>query len=379
MRGVTSRNRGRTRPPRATTKEAIAAQLDEARRRMTALLEPLDDEELAAQHSPLMSPLVWDLAHIGHFEELWLLRELGGAPPEREEHDDLYDAFKHARADRVDLPILAPPAARAYVADVRARTLDLLDRIELDEDNPLLAGGFVFGMVIQHEQQHCETMLATLQLRERAYPTPPAPPPRVTAAGEVALGGGTYAIGTDEEPWAYDNERPAHEVELAPFRIDAAPVTNAEYAAFVDAGGEPPQFWNRTRDGGWTRTRFGDIEELPPDEPVQHVSWHQAEAFARYAGKRLPTEQEWEAADAVGALAGVGAVWEWTSSDFHGYPGFRAFPYAEYSEAFFGSEDKVLRGASWATAPVVARRTFRNWDYPIRRQIFAGFRCAADA
>jgi gamma-glutamyl hercynylcysteine S-oxide synthase len=379
----------------ADLKAAIAVHLEDARRRTLTLLEPLDDAELTKQHSPLMSPLVWDLAHIGHFEELWLLRELGGELPSRAEHDDLYDAFRHARAERGELPILDPPAARAYVADVRGRVLDVLDRIELDPANRLLADGFVFGLVIQHEQQHCETMLATLQLREgEPYPSRPDPPARVEAAGEARLEGGLSEIGTDAAPWAYDNERPAHEVELAPFRMDAAPVTNAQYLEFVEAdgyadrrwwsedgwrwreeeGAEHPQFWRR--DAGWSRVRFGHVEHLPSDEPVQHVCWHEAEAFARWAGKRLPTEQEWEAAAAAGALNGVGAVWEWTVSHFLPYPGFAAFPYAEYSEVFFGEEYRVLRGASWATHPVVARRTFRNWDLPIRRQIFAGFRCA---
>jgi iron(II)-dependent oxidoreductase len=379
-------------------KAAIAAQLDEARRRTLALLEPLDDADLVKQHSPLMSPLVWDLAHIGHFEELWLLRELGGEPPSRAVHDDLYDAFRHARAERGELPILDPPAARAYVADVRVRVLGVLDGIELDPENRLLADGFVFGLVIQHEQQHCETMLATLQLRQgEPYPSPPDPPARVDERAEICVEGGTYAIGTGDAPWAYDNERPAHEVELAPFRIDATPVTNARYLEFVEAGGysdrrwwseegwrwreeegaEHPQFWRW--DGGWSRVRFGHVEQLPLDEPVQHVSWHEAEAFGRWAGKRLPTEHEWEAAASAGALSGVGAVWEWTASHFLPYPGFAAFPYDEYSEVFFGEEYRVLRGASWATHPVVARRTFRNWDFPNRRQIFAGFRCAGSA
>jgi iron(II)-dependent oxidoreductase len=377
MRVVTSRDSA-AELRLTVTKAEIASHLDDARRRTLALLDPLEDADLAVQHSSLMSPLVWDLAHIGHFEELWLLRELGGEPPSREEHDDLYDAFRHARADRVELPILDPPAARAYVADVRARTLDLLDRIELDPENALLAGGFVFGMVIQHEQQHYETMLATLQLRGRPYPSLPEPPAAAGPGTGIAFPSGTYEIGTDTEPWAYDNERPAHEVELGPFLIATGPVTIAEYLEFVEAGGEPPEFWSRDGDGGWSRTRFGHVEELPPDEPVQHVSWHQAQAFAEWAGGRLPTEQEWEVAAARGALDGVGGVWEWTASEFRPYPGFRAFPYAEYSEVFFGAEYRVLRGASWATAPVVARTTFRNWDYPIRRQIFAGLRLARD-
>jgi iron(II)-dependent oxidoreductase len=180
-------------------------------------------------------------------------------------------------------------------------------------------------------------------------------------------------MGADDEPWAYDNERPAHEVEVDGFAIDHFPVTNAQFADFVeDTDAAPPEYWRRA-DGGWERRRFGRWEPLPPQEPVRHVDWSQADSFARWAGKRLPTEAEWEKAQPAPA-----GVWEWTSSDFLAYPGFEAFPYGEYSEVFFGDEYKVLRGASWCTHALVARPTFRNWDYPIRRQIFSGFRCAVD-
>ncbi len=360
-------------------KERIAAELAEARTRTTALLAPFSDEELARQVSPLMSPLVWDLAHIGHFEELWISRRLGGARPIFPDSDDTYDAFAHEREERPSLELLDPGAARRYLEDVRARTLEVLEELELDDDDPLLRDGFAFGLVVQHEQQHVETMLQTIQLsgvehaggRCRRLQEGP---------DEVLVDAGSFVMGTDDEPWAYDNERPAHAAETAGFVIDANPVSNAEYAAFLADGGwpEPPQFWEE-RLSGWHRRRFGAVEPVPPDEPVQHVSWDEAAAYARWAGKRLPTEAEWERAAKLDVLLGVGSVWEWTSSDFHGYPGFRPFPYAEYSEVFFGPQYKVLRGASWATSPTVARVTFRNWDLPIRRQIFAGFRCARAA
>jgi iron(II)-dependent oxidoreductase len=427
-------------------KSTIAAELAAARQRTLALLDPVPDEDQVRQHSPLMSPLVWDLAHIGYFEELWLVQKLAGLPPLDARYADIYDAFLHPRNERPSLPLLHPAEARSYLEAVRERALDVLGRIELDAANPLLANGFVYGMVIQHEHQHVETMLATLQLRrDGVYAAlEPALPPRATgpARREVLVEGGPFVVGTDEEPWAYDNERPAHEVDVAAFRIDAVPVTNAEYAEFVATGGygdrrlwtdagwrwrreadlEHPEFWEREEDGGWTRVRFGHREPLPPDEPVQHVCWYEADAYARWAGKRLPTEVEWEKAASatpeggkrrypwgdeppapelanlggallhpapVGGYPGgasawgcrqlVGDVWEWTSSDFRSYPGFRAFPYREYSQVFFGTEYKVLRGGSWATHPLAVRNTFRNWDFPIRRQIFVGFRCARDA
>jgi iron(II)-dependent oxidoreductase len=416
------------------TKPEIVAALAESRRRTLALLDPVPDDLQRTQVSDLMSPLCWDLAHIGHYEELWLVRELAAAPPTNVAYDDVYDAFKHPRRDRPELDILDASGARAFDADVRARVLDVLDGVELDGGDPLLADGFVYGMVVQHEHQHDETLAATLQLMDDfAHPaadgTEASDDATTTLVPDVTIPGGAFELGTDVGLWAYDNEHPAHVVELAPYRIDTAAVTNAAYAAFVDDGGydDPahwteagwvwrkeadlvaPQFWARDGDDGWVRRRFGRTEALPADEPVQHVCWYEADAYARWSGARLPTEAEWEvaaqgtplagadlwqegrrfapssvyAADAVASAWGVrgmlGGVWEWTASDFLAYPGFRAFPYREYSEVFFGPDYKVLRGGSWATHPSAVRTTFRNWDFPIRRQIFSGFRCARDA
>jgi iron(II)-dependent oxidoreductase len=361
----------------ADLKERIASELHAARERTLRLLEPLSDDELRAQYSPLMSPLVWDLAHIGHFEELWLLRRLTGAEPIYPTGDDVYDAFEHPREERPSLELLDPGTGRAYLAEVRSRVLGVLDGIQLDPTDRLLRGGFVFGLVVQHEQQHVETMLQTIQLSGLVHEG--GGPGALGPGSEVHVAGGVSVVGGDH-PWAYDNERPVHEIELPPFRIGSQPVTNGQYAAFVQDGGrvEPPLGWER--DGSeWLRRRFGRLGPVAPDEPVQHVSWHEADAFARWAGRRLPTEAEWEHAASAGALDGVGRVWEWTASDFAAYPGFEAFPYREYSEVFFGSGYKVLRGSSWATHPAVARTSFRNWDLPVRRQIFAGLRLAADA
>jgi gamma-glutamyl hercynylcysteine S-oxide synthase len=389
----------------------IEAGLEDARARTLGLLAPIDDADLIGQVSPLMSPLAWDLAHVGHYEELWLLRNIAGSPPTNDLFDDVYDAFKHPRSDRPSLPILGPAEARAFVAGVRSRVLDVLATIDLDADDPLIRDGFVYGMVVQHEHQHDETMLATIQLMEHfAHPDADGWRPSAvdhdaaaTARGMIDIAGPSV-IGTDARAWVYDNERPRHEVEVAPFRIDRTPVTNRQYAAFVvdggyaderlwsaegwawrqEAGVDAPQFWRREGVGDWSRGRYGRREELPPDEPVQHVCWHEADAFARWRGARLPTETEWEVAaghdgESDGPRQMLGDVWEWTATDFDGYPGFVSFPYREYSEVFFGTEYKVLRGGSWATDASVCRATFRNWDYPIRRQIFAGFRCAADA
>ncbi|MFF9868931.1 MULTISPECIES: ergothioneine biosynthesis protein EgtB [unclassified Streptomyces] len=419
--------------------------LTTARARTALLTDCVDDTELTAQHSPLMSPLVWDLAHISNQEEQWLWRAVAGREALRPEIDSLYDAFEHPRATRPALPLLAPSEARAYASDVRDRVLDVLDRAPL-EGRPLVDAAFAFGMVAQHEQQHDETMLITHQLRRGpAALDAPEPPPAGDTTGlpaEVRVPGGPFTMGTSAEPWALDNERPAHERVVPEFFIDTVPVTNGAYMAFIADGGyrderwwEPegwaqirshgigaPLFWRREA-GQWLRRRFGVVEPVPEDEPVLHVSWYEADAYARWAGRRLPTEEEWEKAarhDPVSgrsrrypwgdedptpahanlgqrhlrpAAAGsypsgrsplgvrqlIGDVWEWTSSDFLPYPGFVAFPYREYSEVFFGPAHKVLRGGSFAVDPVACRGTFRNWDLPVRRQIFSGFRTARDA
>jgi gamma-glutamyl hercynylcysteine S-oxide synthase len=360
-----------------SSKEAIAERLAEARLRTLELIEPLDDEQLNRVYSPILSPLAWDLGHIANFEELWLVQTIGGREPLHGELGRFYDAIENPRKTRGELPILRDAELRAYLADVRERTLEVLDEVEIGPgvDDPLLRDGFVYELLIAHEQQHNETMLQLLQMVE-GYELPEASGlPRVPET--VRIDGGSFEIGATAQGFAYDNERPRHVVELAPFEIDRTPVSNGAYAEFVeDTGAESPVYWERDGDA-WIRTAMGRRDPVDPDAPVVHVSWHEADAFARWAGKRLPTEQEWEAA--YPSLQGVGQAWEWTSSDFLAYPGFEAFPYREYSEAFFGDTYKVLRGGSWATDRNVMRPSFRNWDLPQRRQIFAGIRCARDA
>ena len=418
-------------------RETTARGLEAARER-TRRLTDFEDSELTTQHSPLMSPLVWDLAHIGQQEDLWLLRAGNSAAqgllPAQVER--LYDAFEHPRARRVTLPLLPPPEARRFIADVRGRVLDGLEGA--DEERL-----FPYVMVEQHEQQHVETMLATHQLRDGEPilgPGSPLPPGRPVPDGSVLVPAGPFVLGVDgdQEPWSLDNERPAHVVDLPAFRIGRVPVTNAEWQRFVDAGGyDQPQWWSQrgwehrqaeglTRPLFWSadgsRRRFGLVEEIPPDEPVQHVCFFEAEAYAAWAGARLPTEQEWEKACAwdpalgrrrrwpwgdsewtpalanlggdalrpapVGAYeAGasayaveqlVGDVWEWTSSRLEPWPGFTPMLYADYSAPFFGGDYRVLRGGSWAVGGASIRPSFRNWDLPIRRQIFCGLRLAWD-
>jgi gamma-glutamyl hercynylcysteine S-oxide synthase len=366
----------------SASKAAIAELLAEARARTLALVAPLDDEQLNTVYSPLLSPLAWDLGHIANFEELWLVRRIGGRAPLHGELGNLYDAIESPRKVRGELPILHGEELRAYMDDVRARTLDVLEGVELsaDAEEPLLREGFVYEMLVAHELQHQETMLQLLQLLG-GYELPlPIGPAQLAADGPetVAVAAGEHRVGAPPHGFAYDNERPRHAVELEAFAIDRTPVTNATYIRYMeDSGAPPPMYWDHDGEGGWLDTARGRREPVDPAQAVLHVSWHEADALARWAGKRLPTELEWEAARE--RLDGLGQGWEWTSSEFRGYPGFVAFPYREYSEVFFGSEYKVLRGSSWATHPRVARPSFRNWDLPQRRQIFAAVRLAEDA
>ena len=356
--------------------------LREARERTLALVEPLDDEQLNRVWSPILSPLAWDLGHIANFEELWLVQRVGGREPMRGELGRFYDAIENPRKVRGELPILRDEELRAYMADVRERALDVLEGVEIgpDVEDPLLRDGFVYEMLLAHELQHNETMLQLLQLVP-GYELPSMIKAEWgTSSSEtemVAIAAGAYEIGAGERGFAYDNERLRHTVELEAFEIDRTPVSNGAYISYMEAtGAEPPLYWEKHEDG-WVDTARGRREPIDPDLPVIHVSWDQADGFARWAGKRLPTEFEWEVARPQ--LDGVGHGWEWTSSHFLAYPGFEAFPYREYSEPFFGDEYRVLRGSSWVTHPRVARPSFRNWDLPQRSQIFSGIRCARDA
>jgi len=417
------------------------------RERTLLLVAGVSAEDAARQHDPLMSPVVWDLGHMAAFESLWLLENVAGAI-RFSEMPGLYNPFEHPRRERGALPIPSRDELLQSMQHTRADVLARLEHVDVGPSAPpLLRNGYVYRMVAQHESQHQETILQTLQLKLGAPYAAPRSRSVPGAADTTRLPemayfpGGEVTIGTDDRDAAYDNERPRHRARLAPFWIDTTPVTNAAYREFVEAGGydderlwlpegwrwrcesgaRTPKHWLRT-EGGWETRTMDIVRALDPARPVCHVCYFEADAFARFVGKRLPTEAEWEAAATWDAGAGrahpypwgdarptehhanldqlafdtapvgayarnispigcygmIGDVWEWTSTDFAGYPGYESFPYPEYSEVFFGTEYKVLRGGSWATAFHVARSTFRNWDYPIRRQIFSGFRCARD-
>jgi len=416
------------------------SRLEEARAQTLALVEGLSDADLERVHSPLMSPLVWDLGHIAAFEDLWLGHRHGGLALLRPDLAEVYDAFETPRAHRGELPYLRPADALHYLARVRER----VGGLSLDEHDPLTE------LVVRHERQHAETMLQTLALAglpDWQAPTlettnamaVAAPPPGSSGLDLIELAGASFPLGAADGGFAYDNERPQHVEAVEAFAIGRLAVTNGDWLAFIDDGGYRRREWWSPEGWEWRcreeverplhwldqvrERRLTGAAEIVANMPVVHVSWYEADAFARARGLRLPSEAEWElaatfdhatavkrswpwgehppgAAEAnliesaafatlpaealaagaspCGALGMIGDVWEWTASEFNGYPGFRADPYREYSEVFFGSGYRVLRGGSFATSALVATPTFRNWDLPERRQIFAGLRVAAD-
>ncbi len=441
--------------------QAILVGLDQARAVTLELARSLSRHDLEAVHSPLMSPLVWDLGHIAAYEDLWLVHRLSGTELLRPDMAELYDAFETPRAARGDIRLLDCDEAHSYLEQVRERTRGVLDERGAGD-------GVVHEMVIQHEHQHHETMLQTLGLARLVGHRPaglrhgPRSGSGHSGLEYVEVPGGPFSLGAPAGRFSYDNERPRQRAELAAFRLGRTPVTNATWLRFAEGGGyERREWWSDegwawkeeydiTHPGGWVTDppagrapnppvggpalslagrpvfewRVGGWEALHPDRPVVHVSWFEADAFARAHGARLPTEIEWEKAatwdqhssqtrswpwgeepvtDAhanlldhrlfgtapvgthprgtapCGAVGMLGDVWEWTASAFDGYRGFWAHPYREYSQVFFGSAHRVLRGGSWATAARVATPTLRNWDLPQRRQIFAGVRLAQDA
>jgi gamma-glutamyl hercynylcysteine S-oxide synthase len=360
--------------------EQLLSAMEDARELTLELVAHLSREELEGVHSPIMSPLVWDLGHIAAYEDLWIGHRIGGLELLRPDLAGLYDAFETPRAVRGEIEALGPEAAREYLVEVRARTVETLAREGVGD-------GVVGEMVLRHELQHSETMRQTMDIAGLL----PAGEPWLAELGGpdgwLQVPAGTFEMGAEHGVFSYDNERPRHMGRTSSFAIACRPVSNASWMHFSEGGGyERREWWS---DEGWAWkeeydiTHHAEVAAGHPQAPVCHVSWFEADAFARAQGARLPSEAEWERAATWDQgqgeqLTAVGQVWEWTSSPFGGYPGFVAHPYREYSEVFFGDSYRVLRGASWATHPRVASITFRNWDLPQRRQIFSGLRLARD-
>ena len=385
-----------------------------SRARATRVTADLDGERLLGPKLAIVNPPLWELGHLGWFQERWCLRlQPSGAlaDPILPGADALYDSATVAHDTRWDLPLPDLAATRAYLANVLERVRERLAR---DPDNDSLR--YFVRLATFHEDMHAEAFHYTRQTLGYADPlgaaaATAAPAPR----GDAEYPGGRFRLGAEPNGgFVFDNEKWAHEVEIAPFRMARAPVTNAGFLAYVEGGGRAPRYWKKA-DGVWLQRRFDRWLPVAPDEPVLHVDWNEAQAWCRWAGRRLPTEPEWEyAASAptrrypwgdddpsparanldgsgivpVGACAAgdnpagarqlIGNVWEWTASTFTPYPGFVVDPYKEYSEPWFGTH-KVLRGGSFATPARLIRSTWRNFYTPDRGDVFAGFRtCAID-
>jgi iron(II)-dependent oxidoreductase len=365
--------------------EQLLTAMAAARERTLALVATISDADLERVHSPIMSPLVWDLGHIAAYEDLWIAHRHGGLQLLRPELATLYDAFETPRAVRGEIEALGPEEARDYLAAVRERTAEVIATSGVGD-------GVTCEMVLRHELQHCETMRQTMAIAGLLAATEVAmiEQPMGSRDGDdawLAVPAGEFAMGTSGKRFSYDNERPRHTVAVGAFAIARQPVSNASWMHFSEGGGYERREWWSQEGWAWKEeydiTHHRHVAAGHPQAPVCHVSWFEADAFARAHNARLPTESEWERAvtwthGAADALQSIGRVWEWTASRFDGYPRFEPYPYREYSEVFFGDEYRVLRGSSWATDPRVASLTFRNWDLPQRRQIFAGVRLAKE-
>ncbi|HWX75783.1 MAG TPA: SUMF1/EgtB/PvdO family nonheme iron enzyme, partial [Solirubrobacteraceae bacterium] len=305
---------------------AVIAELERARERTLALVAHLPDAEIERVQSPIMSPLAWDLAHIAAYEDLWLAHRHGGLELLRADLAERYDAFETPRSVRGEIELLSAAEAREYMREVRARVAETLPHVGTSD-------GVVCEMVIRHELQHTETMRQTLALAGLLPHGEPALEPMRAEQEWVRVPAGEFALGAEGTGFAYDNERPRHRTDVRGYLIGRTPVTNATYLTFVEGGGyERREWWSDegwawkeeydiTHPAAWTADRsaewrLGTLEPLHPHRPVVHVSWFEADAFARSHGARLPTEVEWEKA----------ATWDQETGTARRFPWGREIP-----------------------------------------------------
>jgi len=409
----------------------LDAALADTRRRLLDMVLDLDDTQWLGPRLPIVNPIRWEVGHVAWFHEKWVRRHSFGLDPLRDDGDALYDSARVHHDTRWDLPLPSRSDTLRYMSDVLVFCRDVARRVAQTSDPSL---EYFLALSIFHEDMHGEALAYTRQTHGWRAPRISGDSRAVRAAGpwpgDVEVPGGTYRLGAIQgrDRFVFDNEKWAHEVEVAPFRIARAPVTNAEMLAFVEDGGyqrrelwsvEPPEHplhWVKV-DGEWRVTRYDRVEPLSPHHPVVHVSWHEAEAYCRWAKRRLPTEAEWEVAASgyekrrfpwgddppterhanldghargpvdvaahpegdspFGCRQMIGNTWEWTSTRFGPFPGFVLDPYKEYSEPWFHSPHMVLRGGAWITRGRLLRNTWRNFYPPHRRDVFAGFRTCA--
>ena len=422
----------------------LAQIMCDARARTLELVRGLDDQQLIGPKLEIVNPLVWEIGHVAWFHEFFILRRMYGRPSLLAGGDAIYDSIRIAHDTRWDLPLVPLDKILVYMKNVLEALLERLDGSTASEQD-----SYLYQFTTFHEDMHDEAYTYTRQTL--GYPEPrfhgarrPADADAGPLPGDVDVPGGTFLLGSARDtPFVFDNEKWAHPITVAPFRIARAPVTNAGFAAFVDEGGYGrrefwdddgwrwrekagaghPVYWVADGPGTWAVRRFDGVADAAPDQPVVHVNWYEAEAYCRWAGRRLPTEAEWEVAataepaadgatlgtrkrrfpwgdepvqarranldghalgcidvaalpdgdSAFGCRQMMGNVWEWTASPFRAFPGFSPDAYKEYSEPLFATT-KVLRGGGWATRGRMLTARYRNFFTPDRRDVFAGFR-----
>ena len=405
------------------------------------LVSDLSEAELLGPRLAIVNPPLWEVGHVGWFQERWVLRHWSKQKPLLEHGDTLYNSAAADHDIRWDLPLPDRRATFDYIEQIRERVTE-----GLNEREPGPEGTYFVLLSVLHECMHAEAFTYTRQTHSYCYPPfrdlpergPIDAPERIL--GDVHIPGGSFELGAGRDlPFVFDNEKWAHPVEVKPFSMARTPVTQEEFAAFVDGDGyrhrdlwspegwtwkeqadaNHPVYWKKDDAGTWLRRHFDEWVPLEPRLPVIHVNWFEADAFCRWAGRRLPTETEWEFAasqrtdgrkrkypwgneaptperanlnwaargcisvdalpagdSAFGCRQMVGNVWEWTSTDFGPYPEFTPDPYKEYSQPWF-YDHKVLRGACWTTRSLLIRNTWRNFYQPHRRDVFGGFRTCA--
>ena len=361
--------------------DTLSKALQSCRSHTLSLVKNLDADSLCTQAHTDFSPIGWHLGHIAYTEALWVIEHLAQAPRAFQKWDKLFAADGLPKAERQHLPMLDD--LLTYLEVIRDQTHSYLLQHNTDTAIPL------WHWLIQHESQHAETITMVLAMHQlqRKKTSRPLPFPQTVAPVQpndtemVFTQSGEFTQGC-HAPQAIDNERPSHTNYVQNYWIDQAPVTRLQYRNFIEAGGYQTQKWWSPE--GWQWQQQKQLREplywhqSKNIGSVCGVSWYEADAYARFVGKRLPTEAEWEKAmQQNSALAdSVGIVWEWTNTWFAGYSNFRSFPYKGYSQIYFDGEHRVLKGSSWATPKWTHRVSFRNWYHPYRREMFAGFRCA---
>ena len=429
----------------STTSDRLLHALLDARRVELALLDGLRDDAMLGTRAHFVEPPIWEMGHVGWFQEYWLLRALDGADTLLRGSDSIYDSFNVSYTRRWDHAYPSRNDTLTYITEVLNRSVGRLEARE-----PSAEDAYFYTLAALHEDMHAENLTAILHTQGHARPallwtpdprhvSPPVDPAYQPC--DVALPGGSFMLGAaEDEPFVFDNEKWAHPVQVAPFRISSTPVTNAQFLEFVEAGGyrrrewwgrrgwdwvrregaTHPLFWQRGSDGRWYERQFDALVPLAPWHPVVHVNWYEAEAYCGWVGRRLPTEAEWEMAATLDIATGrkrrfpwgdgpataeranldfhaggtidvralpegdssagcrqmIGNVWEWVADTFQPYPGFVCDPYKEYSQPYFGTK-KVLRGGCWTTRARLIRSTWRNFYMRQRRNVFAGFRTVA--